>query len=158
MLTRAAPLSVLGTGSDAMFDGFIAEGMPAGVSATEDLLGVDLEVPSDPDASIPISPTGDLRVLGGRPNLDAALRRRVSTSPGTLLHRPEYGAGMPDFLEQPHSPALRQQLASQIRRNVLREPRIANVRVSVGVAVPDRPIVTLDVTYPGQASASSITV
>lgn len=96
-----------------------------------DLLFTDLEIPVDPDASLPITPSGDVRLVSGRPNLRGALRRRLASSPGELTHRPDYGCGVVAHVEEVSTPAARALLANDARRNLLRDPRLADARIAV---------------------------
>jgi phage baseplate assembly protein W len=93
--------------------------------------GADADVPTDPDARLPKTATGDIRLLSGYANLRRTLERIVSTQPGTLLHRPEWGGGAPGFIELASTPGRRAQLASQIRRSVLQDGRFTDCRVTV---------------------------
>lgn len=107
----------------------------------------DLDLPITVDDTLTPTSTGDLPGSAGRSNLRQAVRRRVLTSPGTLLWRPEYGGGLVDVVEAAATPGARAGLANAIRRNLLRDPRLsgATARVTLGV--------------PGQASrAASVTV
>jgi hypothetical protein len=99
-------------------------------------MGEDIALDLDPDNGLRVTPTGDLQTVAGRANLRAALRRRVCTSPGELLHRPEYGAGAPDFIETIGNPSNRARLANQVRKNLLRDRRLADVAVGVSAGLP----------------------
>jgi phage baseplate assembly protein W len=112
-------------------------------------LGVDLVIPLDPDGELAQTPTGDLPVLVGRPNLHEAMRRRLATHPGTLLHRAEYGVGIPGFLEREGTPSMRAQIENATRRNLLRDKRLSEVRVTASEGTPDdaaAAAVTVDLT------------
>lgn len=109
---------------------------------TEDRFFVDLELPVDEGEDFATTTSGDLAVVAGRPNLDEAVRRRAVTAPGTMTHRPAYGGGLPLFVERLDSSAARSELATQLRRSVLQDPRVADasVRVISGApGAPDRP-------------------
>lgn len=101
-----------------------------------DQLGRDLWLPETVDDVLRITPTGDIASLESHANLQSALRRRLGTSPGDLLHRPEYGAGVIDELERANTPARRAQLANAVRRNVLRDPRVRECTASVAAGRP----------------------
>ena len=99
-------------------------------------LSLDLALPADSTASIPTTPTGDIALASGRPNLTGALGRRMRSDPGALLHRPEYGVGLVSQVESPNTPAGRGLLAARARRNLLADPRISEARVSVRPGLP----------------------
>ncbi|MCI0346434.1 MAG: GPW/gp25 family protein [Chloroflexi bacterium] len=125
--------------------------------------GRDLEVELDPEGGIRVTPTGDLPSVGGRDNLHAALRARALTSPSELLHRPDYGAGVLDQLEHPNTPTRRAQLANALRRNLLRDGRVTDVRASVSLGTPadsargEATSIELRVTPRGETQSSSFT-
>ena len=99
-------------------------------------LGVDLAVPTDPDAAIPITPSGDLQLVSGRDNLLPALDRRQRAAPGELLHRPDYGVGAVHLIGRATTPAQRGLLAARARRNLLQDSRIKEARVTVQPGFP----------------------
>lgn len=100
------------------------------------LLGTDLLVPPDPDGALLITASGDLALVAGRPNLHAALRRRMGSAAGEMTHRPEYGAGITAFVELPTTPGNLARAGSQIRRNLLRDPRLSEVTVAISRGLP----------------------
>lgn len=100
---------------------------------------MDIDLPDDPDAEIVPSPTGDLPTISGRDAVLAALRRRLLTAPGTMTHRPEYGAGLVNQVERLASPGWRSSMANAARRNILRDRRVADARVRVALGLPGKP-------------------
>ncbi len=121
------------------------------VSIEERLLFRDLELPEEPTAPLRATPTGDLRTLAGRPNYRAATRRRAVTSPGTLVFRPEYGAGLEESLERPASAAAKSNLVNNARRNFLRDPRTEEIIITIADGVVPSSVnnpfaVTIDLT------------
>ena len=60
----------------------------------------DIALPRDPGGSLRTTPTGDLMLSSGRDNVAQALERRVLVGQGTLLHRPDYGAGLKLAIER----------------------------------------------------------
>lgn len=93
-------------------------------------LGTDIRVSTDPEADIEASPTGDIPMDSGRANLYEAVRRRILTVPGSIVFRNTFGGGVLDFVEAAGTAATRARLENQIRRNLLADPRIADVTVS----------------------------
>jgi phage baseplate assembly protein W len=70
---------------------------------------------------------GDLQTISGLQNLYQALFHRLITSPGTLIHRPEYGVGIKDFQNAPASLQNQTTLANRIREQFERESRIERI-------------------------------
>lgn len=103
----------------------------------EQRLGRDLALPLTADDTLQITATGDIPSVAGRRNLGRAVQRRVLTSAGDLVHRPEYGAGLGDALELQNTPERRSQLSNAIRRNLLRDARLRDARAQVSAGIPD---------------------
>lgn len=101
-----------------------------------DRFGTDILLPTDPEADIAIGPTGDLVLVAGSANVSAALQRRTLTTPGELLFRPPYGAGIEDHLSRPSTPPRRAQIATLVRRNLLDDPRVSDATVTVAAGTP----------------------
>jgi phage baseplate assembly protein W len=95
------------------------------------LLGRDIYAPEDEDADLKITASGDVALIEGRANLHAGIRRRIVASPGEMIYRPEYGCGLEAYVESETTPAKMAQLANDIRRNCLRDPRLADCEASV---------------------------
>lgn len=70
---------------------------------------------------------GDLERIEGLENLRQALLRRLVTSPGSLVHRPEYGVGIKDFQGSLNSLANQRKIAARINEQFLRDPRVESV-------------------------------
>lgn len=106
------------------------------------------------------SPTGDLDKVSGFANLQQALFHRLVTTPGTLVHRPEYGVGIKQYQNGINSLQIQQQIALKIRDNFLRDERIEDV---TGVSVdsedttPDIIRITVKVKIRGFDEPQSIT-
>lgn len=94
-------------------------------------LGTDVALPLDPDGDIALTNTGDLATVTGVANLQTALPRRCCVSPGTLVHRPDFGGGLIDQVSAPVSIDKRSAIASDLRRNLLRDARLSEARVAV---------------------------
>lgn len=93
------------------------------------------------------SDDGDVETVSGVENYKAAMIRRWITVPGTLAHRPGYGAGIK--LDQNTVPTIgkKQDMASRIREQALRDPRtesVSKVRFKVDDLKPD--LITIVVT------------
>lgn len=70
---------------------------------------------------------GDLITIEGIENIRLALLHRLVTRPGTLIHRPEYGVGIQDFLNAPNTIDNQRTIATRIAENFARDPRVAEV-------------------------------
>lgn len=93
------------------------------------LLDIDL---GEPGEVLAVTATGDLVLVSGLDSLSRWLPRAAVTSPGSLLHRPEFGVGVERYLGRGVS-AL-PQLAASIR-GVLGSDR----RVAEAVVTAERP-------------------
>lgn len=102
--------------------------------------------------------TGDWPTVAGRPNLHAALRRRLITAPGEMVSQPDYGGGLPLYVGALNSPTDRASLANEARLNVMRDPRLDAALVTVD-EVADLPqvIVELIITPKGEGEAETVT-
>lgn len=86
------------------------------------------------------------------PGLEESIRQQVRvillTRPGEQLMRPEYGAGLAEFLHQPNSLETRRAVRDRVAESLARwEPRIAVDRVEVW-EVDGRPTqLRLDISY-----------
>lgn len=124
-------------------------------------IGRDLVLPGlggqDP---APPTLTGDWPSIAGRANLHAAVRRRLVTAPSQLVHRPEYGGGLPLFVGVLSSPSERARLAAGARQNLLRDPRIGTVQVGVGEppGMPGAVLVEVGVQPIGETATDTVSV
>lgn len=105
----------------------------------------DLELPGADD-ELRVTASGDLRSIAGLENLKASVRRCAVTSPGRLLHRPDFGGGLPLSIETPLRPSDLATLQNRVRRALLRDSRVedASVRTTRGL--------------PGESRAAALTV
>ena len=79
---------------------------------------------------------GNLQTVSGLENLRQAILRRLVTTPGQLVHRPLYGAGLPRFQNAPNTLDTRRTMSTIIEEQILRDPRIESVS-SVNFRYPD---------------------
>lgn len=98
----------------------------------EESLLVDLAYAEDLSAA----PNGDLDVVSGINNVSAALLRRILTIPGTLVHEPDYGAGLLAFQGAPMTLSQKQQVVQKIAEQLPLDPRVESIS-SVGIETPD---------------------
>jgi|GEM_PF-6186304 len=112
-------------------------------------LGTDIRVPGG-GAALPVTASGDLQLVTGEASVAQAMRRRTMTVPGSLVHRPDFGAGLPADIERSSSPGARAELAARIRLQANQDPRVSDVAVAVSAGVADEPFadgVTVDMNY-----------
>lgn len=122
----------------------------------EEILLTDIANNSD----LVLSPSGDLDKVSGFANLKLALFHRLLTTPGTLIHRPDYGVGIKQYQNGVNSIAIQQQIALKIKDNFLRDERIeevTSVSVESGDTTPDRITITVKVKIRGFDDAQPIT-
>jgi len=70
---------------------------------------------------------GDLATLSGIANFRDALFARLVTTPGSLVHRPEYGVGIKQFQNVLNRISTQRTLATRIGENFGRDPRVEQV-------------------------------
>lgn len=74
-----------------------------------------------------ITPQGDLGLVEGVDNVKQALMHRLLTTKGTLVHRPDFGVGIKNFLGAPMSFETQREIAVQIQAQFLNDSRVAGV-------------------------------
>lgn len=89
----------------------------------DEILGTDIAHKSD----YILTSTGDLDTLSGLENVKNALFHRLITSPGSLIHRPNYGVGIKDYQNAPNSIEIQRQLALRIQEQFEQDPRVEKV-------------------------------
>ena len=89
-----------------------------------------------PFSDLRTTATGDARTVTGRERLEQAIRRRLVTGRGELLHRPGYGCGIMQQLERLNTPDARALLAVQVRAQILQDPDVKAAVVLVRAGVP----------------------
>lgn len=94
----------------------------------EEILGRDIAHKSD----YVLTATGDLDTISGLENIKNALFHRLITSPGSLIHRPNYGVGIKDFQGAPNTIDVKRQMALKIQEQFEQDPRVESV---LGVSI-----------------------
>lgn len=92
--------------------------------------------------------TGDLGTIEGLENYRLALFHRLMTTPGALVHRPNYGVGIKDFQNSPASLGTQRQLAIRIKDQFeldSRTDKVLGVRYEVGDGSPDKTVIIVRV-------------
>lgn len=98
------------------------------------------------------SATGDLDTISGLANLKAALFRRLITSPGSLIHRPNYGVGIKDYQNSMSDLPNQQNLALRIKEQFELDPRVekvVGVRINYTDAEPEKVVIVVRVKVVG---------
>lgn len=93
------------------------------MSELDDFLKTDFAFKSD----FVVTPTGDLELLSGLENLKDALFRRLVTTPGALIHRPEYGVGLKNYQNAINGIENQRRLAGTIKEQFEQDPRVEKV-------------------------------
>jgi hypothetical protein len=107
------------------------------MSNITEILGCDIAHKGD----FLLTATGDLDVISGLANIKDALFRRLVTTPGTLIHRPNYGVGIEDFEGALMSLENQRTLAGRIQEQFEQDPRVeqvTGVQVIVDDVTPDK--------------------
>ncbi len=80
--------------------------------------------------------TGDLATAEGVANLQSALFARLVTTPGSLVHRPDYGVGIKSYQNGLNLLSKQREIATRIEANYSRDPRVEKV-LGVGIIYDD---------------------
>lgn len=73
------------------------------------------------------TPGGDLATDSGVTNLRNALFRRLVTSPGSIVHRPDYGVGIKSYQNKLNSLTNQQAIALNINEQFIQDTRVESV-------------------------------
>lgn len=79
------------------------------------------------DGQLPLTPKGDYRTVEGEENLRRAIFRRLITSPGTYRPKPDYGAGVGDFVKKRSTKSNLDELRTRIITQVVQDRRVEKV-------------------------------
>ena len=74
---------------------------------------------------------GDLRTISGLDNMKEHILRRIMTVPGSIIHRPNYGVGLQQYMGATNNIENQRKIAKHIEEQLLEDSRIAAVK-SVG--------------------------
>jgi phage baseplate assembly protein W len=97
---------------------------------------------------IRVNPQGGIDWSSGPNRIQQAIWIIISTSLGERAMRPKFGAGAPDSVFEPNSPAKRAGLASQIQTALATwEPRITVNQVTVTASPDQAGLVLAAITY-----------
>ena len=120
----------------------------------------DIAVPRDPGGDLRVTPTGDLKLSSGRDNVAQAIERRVLVGQGTLLHRPDYGAGLKMAIERSSNPTERAKQAARIQRQMARDERVLASKSSVSLSstADSRVVVDLSVQLAGDDDVQTLSI
>lgn len=99
-----------------------------------------------------VSASGDLESISGLPNLKDALFRRLVTTQGSIIHRPEYGVSLKAFQNSINSIENQRKLAGIIKEQFEQDERVelvSGVSFKVDDNKPDTIIVNVKVSVRG---------
>lgn len=74
-----------------------------------------------------VSASGDLELISGLENLKEALFRRLMTTKGAIIHRPDYGVSIKSFQSALNSIENQRRLAGTIKEQFELDPRVEAV-------------------------------
>lgn len=102
------------------------------MATAEEIYGRDIAFKRDfvPTAS------GDLDTIEGLANVKEAIIRRILTTPGGIIHRPEYGVGLKDFQNGLNTISAQRELAARLQEQLPQDPRVERV-LSLSVSSED---------------------
>lgn len=123
------------------------------MATVEEVLLTDLLHDDDLHATA----SGDLETISGLLNLRQALFHRLITSPGALIHRPDYGVGIKNFQNAVNSIDTKRRLANVIAEQFGRDPRIqeiSGIRITNEDANPSQIIIFVRVKALGYDEAT----
>lgn len=103
------------------------------------------------------SPTGDLATASLKENLKQAILRLLVTVPGSLLHRPAYGAGLLVYQNAPMSLDAQRRIITAISNEVAKDKRVLavnEVSISSEDDTPQNVLITVKVEAEGYESLS----
>lgn len=90
------------------------------------------------------TPTGDLATIAGVENVRRALLRRLLTTKGSLVHRPDYGVGIKSFQNGIADSAQKIRLAVILKEQFERDERVEEVLgLTVGVDVEQPEVIRI---------------
>lgn len=93
------------------------------MSQLDDFLKKDIAFKSD----FVETPSGDLEVISGLDNLKEALFRRLITTPGSVIHRPEYGVNLKAYQNSLSNLENQRRLAQTIKEQFELDSRVEEV-------------------------------
>jgi phage baseplate assembly protein W len=93
-------------------------------------------------------PAGDVALAELEEDVRQSIRIILGTTPGERVMRPDFGAGLDDFLFEPASATTRERVRARVETALIDwEPRIDLVEIKVAVAGTLRNRLDIDVRY-----------
>lgn len=83
-----------------------------------------------------VTPQGDIALISGKDNVVDAIIRRIITTKGSIVHRPNYGVGLKRLQNAINSVQKQLELAEDIRVQLADEERVETVK-EISVSVDD---------------------
>lgn len=103
--------------------------MSAAQTQKDRMFGRDIwfDVSDQSGADTKVAANGDWLIAEERQALRQAIIRRIITTPGEWRTLPEYGCGARQFVKARNTRANREELATRIKQQLLREPRVLSI-------------------------------
>ncbi len=112
-------------------------------------LGIGLAFPPAADSH------GALAMAAYEEDIRQALQVILATNPGERVMRPDFGAGLRDFVFEPADLSLLQRIETRVREALIDfEPRIDVVEVDTTIDPGTKSIINISITYRIRASNS----
>ena len=71
---------------------------------------------------------GKVNDLQGPENVRSAIQNRILTTKGQVPFRPEYGLKLKQFLSEPLTREIQDQILSLLREEILKDPRVESIK------------------------------
>lgn len=110
------------------------------MATVEEFLKTDISFKSD----FINTASGDLDIIAGIDNVKEALFRRLLTTPGTIIHRPNYGVNIKKYQNALNNIDTQRQLALSIQEQFTQDERVESVN-GVSVKFNDRTPDTVEI-------------
>lgn len=105
------------------------------------------------------SSEGDVTVIKRRENVESALAHRLSTFKGSVPFRPNYGAEIKRFINEPFTHELQHQIVKEVREQVLRETRVKSIqKIEIDNNNQGRILVEVEVLLVGEQDLAHFSV
>lgn len=116
--------------------------MPAPIDVRKAFLGVGLAFPPAADAH------GAVATVAYEEDIRQSIRIILSTNPGERVMRPDFGAGLRDFVFEPVDQSIAHRLQTRVQESLIDwEPRIDVLKVDVTLDAVTHSTVNIQITY-----------
>lgn len=109
---------------------------------SNDPLGTDIKL--DPNGDLVLTMSGSLGVVTQQDNVAQSVRTNLMTAPYTYLWGKNVGSTLAQYVDQPITPAMKQQIKNLITEQVSKDPRIIQIlSVNIDDSQRDTLIITI---------------